>query len=139
MHGTFFGLDLSQEKAQEGRFAASVRPDHTNLVPAHDFGREVPDQDFAVISVTDMMHFRDQVTGRFNNLRFHADASDPAPLGPFLRSQPLQRHHAALVASPSRLDALPDPEFFLFQFFLKPFAFGRLRVQVTSNKLCKVL
>jgi hypothetical protein len=103
------GRDPAEEQAQKRGLAATVRPDDPDAVPAHDPGREVPDQRPVSEAPGDALGLdHEAATGRIGGCGELDPALRRDPPCPF-RAQDLKPPQPTLIAPAPRGDAVVRP------------------------------
>ena len=109
------GREVAEQQPQQRRLPGAVGTDQPDAVAAQNPRREVTHDDRAVVRLADPFGLEDQPSRGVGPLDPQADRADGrAPRGALLAHRH-QRAHPALVARAPRLDALPQPHFFLRQ------------------------
>jgi hypothetical protein len=109
----------SQQQIEQSGLAGAVGTDQADAVAAHDARREVANQRLVLPGVTDVLRLDHQLAGRFRLLQRDVGLAELLAALAMLLTQGQQGPHPALVAGAPRLDALPNPHFFLRQILVE--------------------
>ncbi len=123
------GREFTQQQADQGGLAGTVRADDADPVAAHDAGREIAHQGASANRVVDVFGAQHALAGALRFGHFQPGHALLLAARGALAAQLLERAHAALVARAPGLDALADPHFFLRQLLVEQRAFLRLGVR----------
>ena len=104
---------LSQQQPQQRRLAGAVGPDEANPIPTHDPHGDLVDDHAGAITLRHPARLEDELARLVRLFGPHPDGAHLLPAIRALLAQGQQRLDTPLVARPPRLDALPQPDFFL--------------------------
>ena len=114
-HRTGLWLQRPQQQSQQSCFASTVRPNHSDFIPAHDHRGKLFHNRQVGVRERDLFHLSNQVPTALPLMNFEPGTSGLLPTLLSFYPHRLECSHPALVARAPGLDPLANPGLFLLQ------------------------